>query len=202
MRTHSTCGFTLIELVLGLAIGLTAAVSLTGIFRSGLRVWKETADTAPRQQELRATLEGIARDVRNAIDVPGVGWTVDEEGIHFATLQEVRSPAGDPAVLPKIFKVRYQSNPQGYWTCMKQELSPAGRRTPVLIPLGTVPLVLEWDYAYASTQAPLQWNSQWTSRDLPVGVRVRLHRGDDASATDTYTKTIFLPAGGPLPWLR
>jgi len=182
--------------VIGLAIWVLAAASLTAVFRDGLRLWRASQNNAPLHQEARSILEGIARDFRNAMDVPGVGWRITPEGVTFATIDQ-----------GAIQKITYQLSPSDdrprFLYRIRQPLSPVALQAPVETPLTEHQTTLSWEYATRPANGAITWLSDWKpvrGRALPFGIRVQLTLFDGKTESQTYTRTVFCPGAlrGPL----
>ncbi len=200
-------GFTLIEMAIGIALAALTAVSLAGVLRSGAGLWIRLEARSDFRQEARVALEHIAADVRRSIDVPGVGWFTFEGTTSFAVFQCLsRTPARSHSE-EAIMKVMYRLEPSGHGLVLKrsqQRLSPQGTEEAVETSLTRRATTLEWEYAFASSQALLEWRPEWKSTPagpMPSAVRVRLTLRDDAGGTETFIRTVSVPSRSKLPWV-
>lgn len=64
-------GFSLIELLLALAIFSTIAATLSGIFSAGISLWKRWGSSSQMEQEARAILLRMNRELQNALPYKG-----------------------------------------------------------------------------------------------------------------------------------
>ena len=209
-------GFTLIELLIGLTLWVVVSFTLARVFQSGLRSWKRIETMNTMRQESRVVLDDLAREFRNAIDVPGVSWSGDDQEITFSTVEEEEGEATLHVSQVKIEKVTYQlvpvqepnkawpdGVPQTFLRRLKQQLSPAGIQTVIETPLTTRPTMIRWEYAYALPQGGIDWQSRWketVDHSLPCGIRVHLTQYDDAGQSEIFSRTFFTPTARPLPW--
>lgn len=61
-------GFTLIELLIAVTIFSVIAVALYSCFNAGIRVWRRAEENMELHQSVRLTLEGLAKELRNAVN--------------------------------------------------------------------------------------------------------------------------------------
>jgi prepilin-type N-terminal cleavage/methylation domain-containing protein len=191
MWRNNRAGFTLIELLIGLTLWAITAITLAHLFQNGLRLWKRMENVTLLQQEARGVLEQIARDVRQGLDVPGIGWSGSNERVSFATLAQA-----------KILKVTYQMD-AGVLQRQTQLLSSEGMNATVSSTLTQHPAAIKWEYAYATPQAPLEWLDHWKAGPgdgMPCGIRIHLTLSGESADPETFTKTILLPMTRTLPW--
>jgi prepilin-type N-terminal cleavage/methylation domain-containing protein len=184
-------GFTLIELVIGLALWVVVTVSLTSVFRSGLRLWKSAETNAPHEEEARAILGQIAREFRNAMDVPGLEWSTDNGKVIFATLED-----------GKIRKVTYHLASDSALHRSLEDLGADGTHEEIDTPLTEGPAAIAWRYAYDSPNG-LTWQSDWrpsVQNGMPCGVQVQLTLYNGKGEPDVYSRTMFTPLTRAMPW--
>ena len=70
-------GFTLVELLVGLALGLVAAAAMTALVRVGVAAWERAGARAQRALEIAAAADQLARDLRVAGYDPAATGTID-----------------------------------------------------------------------------------------------------------------------------
>jgi len=63
-------GFTLIELLIAVTIFSIIAISLHSSFNAGLKVWRKSEENMELNHSVRLALEGIGKELRNAINIP------------------------------------------------------------------------------------------------------------------------------------
>lgn len=67
-------GFTLVELLVGMVLGLVAAAAMTALVRVGVAAWERAGAQAERALEIAAAADQLARDLRVAgYDPAGAG---------------------------------------------------------------------------------------------------------------------------------
>jgi len=66
------------------ALMSVAAVGLSSVFHGGLRLWRHSENEMSFSGEGRTVLNQIHRDFTAAVDVPGIGWSTNKDGISFA----------------------------------------------------------------------------------------------------------------------
>jgi prepilin-type N-terminal cleavage/methylation domain-containing protein len=202
---RSARGFTLIELLVSLGIFAVMAASLGSSLSTGVAAWKRARRMADRQQEARAVLEGLARELRAAIPLAGKNFQGDEKSLSFYTARDTPSADGGP--LREVVRIAYGAalqNPAG--PTLDRTESPARgegsdeRRRSLTVPGGEA----RFGYAYAAVppdELPL-WKPRWAeSNDLPAAVRVTLKVKDAVDGTEeVFVKTVPIPLGVLKAW--
>ena len=197
-------GFTLIELLVSMAIFAVLATALGASLSAGITAWKRGRRAADQQQEARAVLERLARDLRNAIPAPGITIQGDDKSISFYTTRDTVGDAAGP--LRRLVQVSYQDAPGpgdqigavNYGESPPRQADKSATRA-----LTTLPAQIRFRYAYAPGNPgdPVVWQTLWTDKiDLPASVRINLILRDAAGEQEDFEKTVSLPMGVLKPW--
>jgi prepilin-type N-terminal cleavage/methylation domain-containing protein len=86
--THKVSGFTLVEVLLSVTIFAIIAVSVAGTFFSGIKLWDRVRGTDFVKTSFLIDLEKVAVDVRQAMDVPVIGYTGSAEEFSFPSIEK------------------------------------------------------------------------------------------------------------------
>jgi prepilin-type N-terminal cleavage/methylation domain-containing protein len=197
-------GLTLIELLVSLVLFSIIAVTLGASFRQGLLSWRRGRQAADITQEAASLLEGMSRELRNAVTVPGVSVAGEESSLIFYVV-----PPSMSAADPRMMKVCYRSTDAGSSStdavvekAMVSCASPHGDASPLFQRLTRGSSRVRFAFAYADPHGgpePL-WKPIWRKKDVfPSAVRVRLDIFS-AGEPEIFVKTIPLPLGVFVPW--
>jgi prepilin-type N-terminal cleavage/methylation domain-containing protein len=209
-------GFTLMELLVAMAIFAVTAASLAAALRNGLDTWRKGDRESQRSQEARVVLELLARELRHAVSFPKEPLEGSARELSFHTVRTHRVPGAPEGAMTEIIKVTYRLGPLAPAptpSAADPDAGPVILRTEERI-LGTpaepratraltrFPADLSFAYAYApeTEGGGVLWKDAWTDKqDFPPAVRVEValrNQGDVAS----FTRTCALPAGAWKEW--
>lgn len=107
-RGRRAAGFTLVELVIAVALGGMFAAALFSVFDSGTQATRTHERQASSQAEARLAMNYIARDVRQAVGYPlGVGIPLAALHTTELVLYVDGRRSADPTLVPLPSRVRY-----------------------------------------------------------------------------------------------
>ncbi|OGW90637.1 MAG: hypothetical protein A3D28_05265 [Omnitrophica bacterium RIFCSPHIGHO2_02_FULL_63_14] len=179
-------GFTLVEMVMSVTIFSIVAAGIAGTFFSGMKLWQRANQTSAVQYDGLWALETMARDLRQSVDLPWLGFT--------GSAQEISFPVPSDGLL---YQLTYTFDEAG-----KQLL-----RTRVLVKdlvedkeaEGTMrktaadadAFSLSFLHRDADTEA-LSWTETWKPKDgVCVAVKPRITiKGEE------FAKEIYIPIAG------
>lgn len=188
-------GFTLIELVVGLAIYAVIALAVYSAFASGVGAWRKAREFSSTYQTARVVLDDLARELTNAVTLSRADFVGEPQRLSFLTVRRHREPAGHPAD-PGITRVTYEvrrDRAAAASSLVRMEASDVGGPREEETELVVSPISgLEFLYTYRDdTGQILPWSDGWRVRDaLPLGVKVTLVVGETR-----FTKLVFIPHG-------
>ena len=169
-------GFTLVELVMVATLVSIIALAMASSFLSGMRVWGRAQHRDAAHADALLTLERMARELRQSVDIPQVRF----EG----TAQEVSFPAVLGAAIVKV-TYRYEASEkrlQRRQVDLKEliEGKEAGAHADTLFsPADQVLMEFAGDV----------WKDAWSKEDgIPWAIRLTITIKDE-----TVTKTVVLP---------
>jgi len=182
-------GFTVMELLLAMAIMSFIAVGVAGVMRGNFNLYRTATRQLALDQEARKILHRIGRDFENAISVPGRTWQVYPDGVAFCTV--------DPGVAHVRYRVRtHATETPASLEREAQELNPLQRLQGITTRYQKFPLALEWEYAFPAegTEEPLRWEKIWKATDrLPPGIRVSLTLWDHEAQPHVFRRALVSP---------
>jgi prepilin-type N-terminal cleavage/methylation domain-containing protein len=187
MKRRRLGGYTLVELLVAIALLALIGVAIVGAFAGGLRVW-ERARVEVREAAPAAACAQIRRDLANACLSRGAAFEGGPQAVVFAS----RAATADPRVMT-MCRLEYAFDPAGGRL----------RRTACAVPSdaeGRAETVLdrteECAFLYYGEEAAGEggWTDTWTGQtNLPAAVRVRLRCRTDEQPVD-YSFTALCPA--------
>lgn len=185
-------GFTILELLIAVAIFSIVAVSIYSSFNIGVHAWRKAQDSYQIRQQARHALETLSRDLRCAVNFTGiafeglsdsVSFVRAKDGIHKLTCSFEKASGSLYYVLVPYRQILSHGD------ATKEEA--AG---PVLASgLSDV----KFQYAYKDADGIL-WKDEWRKEDdiVPMGVRISLFypSGKEEQAVE-FSETVFIPVG-------
>ncbi len=193
-------GFTLVELVVALAILAAVAAVIGTSFASGVLVWDRARSFDARRVDALLAIEELERDLRQSVPFQGIAFKGEE--------QELQFPG----------RVRYSANADGEHPEQMAEIVYSWdeerglllRRTHVakgtVVPDPAEAVVtdvsaLQFTYLGVSEDDPdsAAWGTSWSDvrQHAPSAVRISMIVGG-SNRTDTVTRSIYLPRRSPV----
>lgn len=187
-------GFTLLELLVALAITVTMTGVIIASFASGVRVWSAVEEVAGQEAAVWPGLGVFERDLKNHRPFRGIPFEGAPTAVSFpVVLDFARDPARSDA-MARLGTVRYSFDDRAQalvrhaWPFPGDRAWPhdAGERM-----IENVESIL-LDYAAwpAETQGPEagpQWTDEWPTPDeAPMAVRIRLRIGPSDPPTEIH----------------
>ena len=187
-----------------MAIFAVLATALGASLSAGITAWKRGRKSADQQQEVRAVLERLARELRNAVPAPGITVQGDDKSLSFYTTRDGPGDASGP--LRVIVRVSYQNalaSGDAMDSIQRGETPPRKPENTATRTLTTMPARIGFQYAYAPDTPgdPPLWKTLWSDKgDLPAVVRITLAVRNAAGEEEEFEKTVSLPTGVLKPW--
>jgi prepilin-type N-terminal cleavage/methylation domain-containing protein len=185
-------GFTLLELIIVLAMFSFVSVAVYTAFSNGVRIWQRFS-RIDNNQRTDIFLERFCRDVANAFKFKDINFTGTSEGLACPGLVlNTRSKITSVGRIiyffdPEEKKIsRFQ---QDYSQIYLQQKSEAGHSLP-----GVKSFALSF-YTYDKQQKKYLWVSGWEAEKLPLAVRIEIETADNINPV-RITRTVDIPVGG------
>lgn len=174
-------GFTLVEVLLAVAIAGVVMAGAAASLQSGIGLWRAMERTAQRHQQVRAPFAFLARDLRQAVPFPGRSFSGTSEEISFVT----KNPQGG------LVRVTYQKAAAFQRLTEDLSVEPA---PPAAQVFSIWPVDVRFAFPVNGPGAP--WSDRWESDGLPPGVSLRLTLQEPGGGAESFEKIFDLPLGG------
>jgi prepilin-type N-terminal cleavage/methylation domain-containing protein len=213
-------GFSLMELLLAVAIFSVIALCLYSTFSGGIRIWRRQEEALRSSQGVRMALDAMSRELKGAMNYSApknnpslsADLTAEKYPVFSGsdnTLAFVTAAAG------KIEKVTYFfENSSGSAGALKKRVAFQAdgfnedtEKADTIIS-GVNAVLFEYAYTPEKAGDPLVWQNSWNQDKLPQDVRITLtmqprqeKKGIFGQETkkkeEIFRKTIFIPVGIP-----
>jgi general secretion pathway protein J len=204
--TRKHRAFTLLELLLAIAITSVLAATVYASLMVATRTREKAADTVGKNRELRLALDLVRRDLQAAPPPTGtlaggfVGEDDNQNDVISFTTTNAFLPTDDRLSDLINVSISLAEDPDDDQTLMLVR----GITTNLLSPATTEPTtqvlargIIGWDAAYSDGSDWLDdWDSTQHDNALPLSARITLyHQDPNSSDDDQITLLIWLPAG-------
>ncbi|MEA3560864.1 MAG: type II secretion system protein GspJ [Candidatus Omnitrophota bacterium] len=200
-------GFTLLELLISVAIISLAGVTIYSVFANGITTWRIGSKNKSFERNIRLTSEKIVREIRNTFEFSTIPFEGTEDSVKFPALIPAKADPVDEKDgeesrdYYELGRVAYFYDKKEETLCkeqksyagvFKQEEITQGR---VLIPQVSQ---LELSYCYLdNATGTYKWKDDWKKEDqdsLPQAVKIKLSFKKKTNRED-FERTIFIPTG-------
>jgi prepilin-type N-terminal cleavage/methylation domain-containing protein len=176
-------GFTLVEMAIVAILFAIIGVGLVGTLSSGLKIWSRAKDTGTLSPQLAFSLELVARDLRQSVYMPQIGFTGGAKQLSFLAFSR-----------DSVFKITYKFDDMQNVLLRRQE----GLKTAIDEDLQgeyTEEKFADLDDAqfrylyFDKDKEDYAWKDTWAKEDgLPPAVRIKIKLGNEECE-----KTVFIP---------
>jgi len=220
-------GFTLVELLVAIAIFSAIAVVLYSCFRGGIVSYRRISEEADSQQRLRYALMNMEKDLKNAFFITSIPLEGEDKKVSFTSMitDKKNAPLNVGRISYYIKQVdsayvlikKTESLPEalsflaaGYGT--GTELAPgaiSGKEEVIAEGLSDI----RFTYLYAEKQQSIsdseeeaeetsivyEWIDLWEEESLPIAIRVEILFSDSSGIKPQHIiKRTWIPAARPL----
>ena len=212
---RSTAGFTLIEMLLAIAICAIVLVAINGVFATAVRLRDKTSDAVEESLPVIRALDIMERDLRGTVGPGGVlagdfkcgaqamGATMGlsgeagNAGLDFFTSTSVindRAPWGDLQEVFYELKAPADRNQTGMdlVRCVDHNILATTTQTPEIQRLMGNVQTLQLD-CYDGTQWQTTWDTSTGTTNLPVAVRIRIQLAGRSGAAAPQPMEAIVP---------
>lgn len=200
MKIRGWKGFTLLELLLAMALFSLIAVSIYSVFRCGIVSWRKVNSVVTEYKDARLTLDRISTELKNSFHMEGFESKGDSDELTFlSVLDRYRPGVGMEQVVANI-TYYLEPEPRKKTKVFKRKevlYNVEDHGSDVSECMGSI-VDLKFEYALADvTEEGYTWNDSWESGDgILVGVRLEIVLSDPETSEETrLVKSILIPAG-------
>ena len=188
-------GFTLIELMVSLAIFSVITLAVYSAFAGGVGAWRRAQEFSSTYQTARLVLDDLAHELTNAVSISGTDFVGESQKLSFLTVRHHRDPKGRPAD-PRIMRVSYEirrERTSATYSLVRAEAPDGDGAREGATDLIVSPISkLEFLYTHKDDKGQIvPWKDAWrVSEAIPLGVKITLVVGETR-----FTKLVFIPHG-------
>jgi hypothetical protein len=177
-------GFTLVETVIVAILFAIIGVGLVGTLGAGLKIWSRAKDPQGVSPQLAFSLELVARDLRQSMYIPQIGFTGEAKQMTFLAFSRA-----------SVFKITYKFDDMQKALVRRQEALKTAIDEDLQGEYTEEKFAdlddAQFSYLYFDKdKEDYAWKGTWAKEDgqLPAAVRVKMKLGNEE-----YEKTVFIP---------
>ncbi|MBI3020843.1 MAG: prepilin-type N-terminal cleavage/methylation domain-containing protein [Candidatus Omnitrophica bacterium] len=176
-------GLTLVEILIVATLFAVIAGGIGASFLSGMRLWGRAHRQEATWSNALLTLEAMAKELRQTVPMPSIGFEGTHHTVSFPALQGTRIVK--VAYLFNGHKRLWQRQDTDLKDLIEERLAPATHET-VVLSADEVTLAF---WHFDPDQQAYTWQETWSQEDgIPSAVRVTITIKDA-----THTKTVWIP---------
>lgn len=177
-------GFTLVELLITVAIFSIVSVAVYATFNSGMSVWRRAKDTNAQQRKFILRIEKLSRELRQSFNFNDIAFSAGKNKIQFPSVI-------DSDICRIIYS--YDENKKILFRSLDKLADILAQEKKELEPKFSAYLVdvegLSFSYlSFDLSKKAYIWNEEWQQNNLPVAVKLSL-----TVKQKTYVTTIVIP---------
>jgi general secretion pathway protein J len=188
-------GFTLIEVLVSLAIFSVIALAVYSTFAAGVGAWRRAQEFSSTYRTARLVLDDMAQELTNAVSLAGTDFVGEPQRVSLLTVRRHPYAPGRPAD-PRITRVTYEvrrDRASATYSLARVEASavPGSREDETDVVVSPISRV-EFHYTHRDDKGQIvPWKDAWQVSDaVPLGVKIVLVVGETR-----FTKLVFIPHG-------
>ena len=190
-------GFTLVELLVTVALMALVAGTCLAVLGGGMRVWRRATAYGTQEQSVLVAFDRMRRDLENARRFSPVPFEGRYDQPTFAQVERVDSDSQNPYELGQL---GYFLNERQHLLC--RSFVPYRSMKRVKLKDHCQPILegvaaARFSYFGTTEEGEAGWSQRWHSKELPSAVRVSLTIGEDAQSTGGYSFIVALMNARP-----
>ena len=191
-KKKNSRAFTLIELIIVVAMLSVVSLAVYAVFSSGTKIWDRLNRKAP-EEDVNIFFDKFVTDLKNGFKFTGIDFLGSENKLEFPTL--VYSPRLDKETVGKVvYSYDYASDTlnreQRDFSHVYNE-----ENGPVTLSLNEITALRFQYYFYDEKTKDYFWLDEWFEEKPPLAVMIELELNADKQKVK-FTKTVTIPAGG------
>ena len=206
-RRNTHHAFTLVELLISVAIVSLVGVAIYSVFANGVNAWRKGTENKSYARNIRLSSEKLGRELRNAFKFSEIAFEGTDDSIQFAGLISVQSEYDEDEEEgeEKGEQFRYELGRIAYFYDRKEDALCKEEKTfPQTVAQeeiedGEVVIAnvreIEFSYCYLdNATGSYEWKDDWDKEEqdtIPLAVKLEM----TFKNKDKFSKTVFLPTG-------
>lgn len=190
--------FTLVELLVTLALLAVVAATTAATLAGGLRVWERLQSQGGRERAAQVAFTQFQQDLRGMRRFAPIPFEGEYDAFSFAALVPVETETGE--VSDELGRLGYFFDGGRQLLCRSRHAYRVVRRhrlkdacDPVLTDVDRIRFAY---YAFDAKAGGFAWSSRWETETLPLAVKVEMSYEDPATRRlATETVVVPLPLG-------
>jgi prepilin-type N-terminal cleavage/methylation domain-containing protein len=196
--------FTLVELLISIAIVSLVGLAVYSVFAGGVNAWRRGNISNSFGRNIRLSSEKITRDLRNTFKFSNIAFEGTDNSVKFpALILAETDPAkeGEENYYYEVGRVAYFYDQEKEALCKEEKRYPEVFKQEeitegeILIPRVSQ---LEFSYCYLdNATGSYEWKSDWKKEEqdtIPQAVKIKLVFKEETGQKD-FERTMFIPAG-------
>ena len=187
-------GFTLLELLITTSLIALMGLAIYSVFARGVMVWGRGGVINKVEQEVRFTLQSLAKELRNSFKFSGIEFSGTKSGISFPAYVNTAGIAQDPKWEVGKVSYFYDSSKKSFFRRQASyiELFQPDSLQAKEIVSQINDLGINY-YFFDAIGKTYNWKDSWTDKEnFPLGVKIKLSVGTDEDEK-VFVKTVYLP---------
>jgi len=185
-------GFTLVELLLVLAMLAIVSLAVYATFNSGIKIWQRINTEIP-EEDLDIFFYKFSSDLRNSFKFTGIDFLGEKDKVAFSTLvdsQRLKKRTIGQVIYSYDFLAEILNREERDFSQIYSDESNIATQS-----LRNIKSLKFQYYSYDKEKKEYLWNDEWQKKELPLAIRIELEF-DDSTQANKFTKTVSIPAGG------
>ena len=189
---YTKIGFTLVELLLVLAMLSIVSLAVYATFNSGIKIWQRINTEIP-EEDLDIFFYKFSSDLRNSFKFTGIDFLGEQDKVAFSTLvdsQRLKKRTIGQVIYSYDFLAEILNREERDFSQIYSDESNIAAQS-----LRNIKSLKFQYYSYDKEKKEYLWNDEWQKKELPLAIWIVLEF-DDSTLAIMFTKTASIPAGG------
>ena len=183
-------GFTLLELLITTSLIALMGLAIYSTFARGVMVWDRGCKTDIVSQEMRFTLQNLAKELRNSFKFSGIEFMGTKDGISFPTYVNTAEIGEAPKW--EVGEVSYFYDKDA--SCVMRRALCVRCKAQDAKPIAQNIKNLKMSYYFFDAiSKTYKWKNSWSDKEnFPSGIRIALTI-ENEEEENGFVKTVYLP---------
>ncbi|MDD5194413.1 MAG: prepilin-type N-terminal cleavage/methylation domain-containing protein [Candidatus Omnitrophica bacterium] len=181
--------FTLIELVIVVALAAVVSLAIYRTFASGLNIWKKTRVTPP-QEETAFFFEKFTAEARNSLKFTGINFSGEKDRVEFPTLVESRILGKTVGKIAYIYDEGRHILRKKQYDYSQSYLGGEGSSYDALTNVSSFHFTY---YFFDEHKNEYVWMDECVQNKIPIAIHMEFELSSPEGLTFNFSKTIRIP---------